>query len=98
MKTRIDAETIAALSSYRQACQLAWEMRHRPRMTLRQLSEEAGLYPSHATDYFSDNESRRELPARRIADVERVLGNTAISQWMAHQSGLPLALSQQGLA
>lgn len=76
------------LSSYRQACRFAWKLRAIRNMTQRTLAEHAGLYTSHCSDYFSLHENRRELPARHIAAVERVLGNTVISQWVAQQSNL----------
>jgi hypothetical protein len=64
-------------------------------MTRRTLAEFAGLYPPHVSDYFSQKPSRRELPARCVADVERVLCNTVISQWLAWRSGLTV-VQQRG--
>lgn len=40
------------------------------------------------SDYFAVRADRRELPARHVAAVEAVLGNTAMSQYLAQQSGL----------
>lgn len=57
-------------------------------ITRRHLAEQAGLYPTHVSDYFSVKENKRELPARHISTVERVLGNTVISQYQAAQSEL----------
>lgn len=84
----VPAEVVMSLRTYRQACRLAWKLRVVRNLTRRTLAEQAGLYTSHCSDYFSVHESRRELPARHIADVERVLGNTVISQWVAQQSSL----------
>lgn len=78
---------VMQLKSYRHACRLAWKLRH-PRITQRTLAELAALYPSHVSDYFCVHEQRRELPARHVAAVERVLGNTVISQYLAQQSAL----------
>lgn len=80
-------EAVSAVKSYRHACRLAWKLRS-PRITQRTLAELTGVYASHVTDYFSPRVDRRELPARKVAAVERVLGNTAISQWLAQQSQL----------
>ncbi len=80
-------EAVMNVRTYRHAGRLAWKLRN-PRITQRTLAELAGLYASHVTDYFSIRPERRELPARHVAAVERVLGNTAISQWLAQQSKL----------
>ena len=80
-------EVVMGIASFRHACRLAWKLR-RTRITQRTLAEVAGLYPSHVSDYFSLHAHRRELPARHVAAVELVLGNTAISQWLAQQSQL----------
>jgi hypothetical protein len=84
----VPPEVVKGLQSYRHACRLAWKLRFVRNMTHRTLAEVAGLYASHVSDYFSVHEQRRELPARHIAAVERVLGNTVISQWLAQQSRL----------
>ncbi len=83
----VPPELVAGLKTYRHACRAAWKLRN-PRITQRTLAELAGLYASHVTDYFSVRDDRRELPARHVAAVERVIGNTVISQWLAHQSRL----------
>jgi len=83
----VPPEVVMRIRNYRQACRLAWKLRH-PRITQRTLAELAALYPPHVSDYFSVHESRRELPARHVAAVEAVLGNTVVSQWLAQQSKL----------
>ncbi len=83
----VPPEVVMRVTSYRQACRLAWKLR-RTRLTQRTLAELAGLYPSHVSEYFSLHGDRRELPARYVAAVEAVLGNTVISQWLAQQSKL----------
>lgn len=87
-------EVVMGLPSYRHACRMAWKLRS-PRMTQRTLAELAGLYASHVTDYFSARPERRELPARHVAAVERVIGNTLISQWLAQQSQLTVLEEMQ---
>lgn len=84
----VPAEIVMQLASYKHACRLAWKLRVIRNMTKRTLAELAGLYASHVTDYFSLHDNKRELPARFIAVVEAILGNTVISQWVAQQSKL----------
>ncbi len=79
-------EVLRSLPTYRHACRLAWRLR-----VVRNLSRTAlaqavpGLYLSHVSDYFSAHAQRRELPARHVPDVERVLGNKVITQWLVHR-------------
>lgn len=87
-------EVIMKIPDYRHACRLAWKLR-RTRLTMRTLAEIAGLYTSHVSEYFSRHGDRRELPARYIASVERVLCNTVISQWLAQQSKLTVLEEMQ---
>lgn len=91
----VPPQVVMSLKSYRQACRLAWKLRQ-PRITYRTLAELVeGLYLSHVSDYFSVHEQRRELPARWIGQVEAVLGNTVISQWVAQQSRLTVLEEMQ---
>ena len=91
----VPAQVVMQVRSYRHACRLAWKLRSIRNLTRRTLAELTGLYTSHVSDYFSVNESRRELPARHIAAVEKVLGNTVISQWVAQQSHLTVLEEMQ---
>lgn len=84
----LPSSVIHTIKTYRQACRLAWKLRRVTGLTKRSLAEQAGLYASHVTDYFSINEARRELPAKHVAHVEKILGNTVISQWLAWQADL----------
>ena len=84
----VPGTVIRRLATWRAACRLAWKLRQRKTMTYRQLAEAAGLYPSHVSDYFSVQDKPRELPARQVDPVERVLGNTVMSQWLAWRSRL----------
>lgn len=86
---------VMGLHSYRHACRLAWKLRAVRNLTRRTLAEQTRLYTSHVSDYFSVHDNRRELPARHLADVERVLGNTVISQWIAQQSKLTVLEEMQ---
>ncbi|MBO4120259.1 XRE family transcriptional regulator [Cupriavidus gilardii] len=90
-----DAE-IAMCATYRDACALAWERRAQPGLTLQALAALADLYPSHVSDYFQraalnpKGNPRRSLPADKIADVERVLGNRILSQYLMHRGALTI--------
>lgn len=91
----VPPEVVMGIKSYRHACRLAWRLRFIRNMTQRTLAELAGLYPSHVSDFFSRREDRRELPARHVAAVERVIGNTVISQWLAQQAKLTVLEEMQ---
>lgn len=91
----VPAQVVMGVRSYRHACRLAWKLRAVRNLTRRTLAEQTSLYTSHVSDYFSLYPNRRELPARHIADVERVLGNTVISQWVAQQSKLTVLEEMQ---
>lgn len=91
----VPAQVVMGVRSYRHACRMAWKLRAVRNLTRRTLAEQTSLYTSHVSDYFSLHAHRRELPARHIADVERVLGNTVISQWVAQQSKLTVLEEMQ---
>ena len=91
----VPPEVVQGLQSFRHACRLAWKLRRVRNLSRRTLAEECGLYTSHVSDYFSQAEHRRELPARHVAAVERVLGNTVISQYLAQQSQLTVLEEMQ---
>lgn len=74
---------IKQCATYRDAVRLCWAFRRIRKMTTLTLAERAGFPPNHRTDYLSDKEDRRELPAKYIKAFEAECGNTAISQWFA---------------
>jgi hypothetical protein len=92
----LPASLIAQCRTYRDACALAWEYRASPSLTKQVLAVLADLYHQHSSDYFhrekanANGRARRDLPAEKIADVERVLGNRAISQYLARRGMLTL--------
>lgn len=92
----VPPEVVRSVPTYRHACRMAWKLRS-ARITQRTLAELAGLYTSHVSDYFSLHSTRRELPARHVAAVEAVVGNTLISQWLAQQSHLTVMEELQAL-
>ena len=76
---------IRTIKSYREACRVCRQLSSRRLLKLTSLAEEAGLVSQHCTDYFhvDDAPKRRSLPFESIDAVERVYGNTAISQYRA---------------
>jgi hypothetical protein len=100
----VDRELIAACRSYREAVRMCWQMRTRTNLTKSKLVEEINellalrntadtrVYASHVTDYLSEKPSKRarNLPPDTIDAFERSCGNRFISQWNAHQAGLPV--------
>lgn len=86
----VDSVIVGALPTYRSAVRKCWELRTRPGMTIRLLAYEAELYASHASDYISAHEGKRELPARHVNAFEIACGNRAISQWLAAQARLTI--------
>lgn len=79
---------IKACSTYRDAVRLCWALRRVKKMTTLTLSERAGFPSNHRSDYLSDDETKRELPAKYIRAFEYECGNTAISQWFASNAKL----------
>lgn len=85
---------VAKINTYRDAVRMCWIHRRAQRMTQNTLAELAGMYPQHVTDYLCDSgkdrhgKDRRDMPAKYIKEFEAVTGNTFVSQWLAHQSGL----------
>jgi AraC-like DNA-binding protein len=93
----VPAQVLRAAHTYRQAVRLCRQVSPRRHINLRQLAEEAGLTYQHVSDYFNpdDRATRRSLPGEHVAAVERVLGNTAISQWHASQAHLTVLEEMQ---
>ena len=91
---RLDAPSVVpdanvkACQSFRDAVRLCWSLRRSKSMTKRSLAEHAGLYASHVTDHLSDDDAKRDLPAKHIKACEYVCGNSAISQWIAMNAKL----------
>lgn len=86
----VDREIVDACKSYRDAVRACWDMRTRRNMTKRKLAEDAGLYPSHVTDYLSEVPKKRDLPASKVNDFELQCGNRMVSQWLARQANLTI--------
>lgn len=84
------AQLVAIARTYREAVRLAWQIRRVHNMTRRQLAAEAGLHFQHVTDYLhaDDKPQRRDLPAKKIAEFEAIVGNTLVSQWLAARAKL----------
>lgn len=101
---RLDAPSVVpdayikACASYRDAVRLCWALRRVKKMTTATLAQEAGFPSSHRSDYLSDDEGKRELPARYIKAFESTAGNTAISQWIARGAKLTILEELQARA
>lgn len=101
---RLDAPSVVpdayvkACSSYRDAVLLCWALRRVKKMTSLTLAEAAGFATNHRSDYLSDDDTKRELPAKYIKAFEAVTGNTAISQWIARGAKLTVLEELQARA
>jgi hypothetical protein len=89
-------ESIAACASFRDAVCLAWEHRALRGMTQRTLAELLEIPGSHMSNMLNKDDvdrhgkPRQDLPARKIAEFERVVGNRAVSQYLARLAALTL--------
>lgn len=91
----VPADHIKACQTYRDAVRLCWRLRRVKGMTTLSLAESAGFPTNHRSDYLSDNEDKRELPAKYIKAFEYVCGNTAVSQWIAMNAKLTVIEEMQ---
>jgi hypothetical protein len=89
-------EAIAACATFRDAVLLGWKHRARSGMTQRTLAELLDVKPSHMSNMLNreavdrHGKPRQDLPARLVADFERVVGNRAVSQWLTRMAMLTL--------
>lgn len=89
-------EEIAKCSTFRDACALAWKHRAVVGMTHQMLAALADLQHQHVSDYFhadplnSKGYARRPLPAEKIDEVERVLGNHVLTQFLVWRGQMTL--------
>lgn len=86
----VPTDIVNQCKSFRDAVRMCWQLKPRTRLTKAQLAEETGCYASHITDYLSDKETTRNLPAERIAAFEVACGNRLITQWLASQAHLTI--------
>jgi hypothetical protein len=86
----VDVELVKACRTYRDVVRACWNLRTRRSLTKRVLAEETGSYAPHISDYLSDDDNRRDLPAKRIAAFETSCGNRMITQWLAMQANLTI--------
>lgn len=95
----VPVDLIRQCRTYRDVVRLGWQLRRVHHMTQRQLACEAGLRPQHVTDYLNadDKPTRRSLPAECIAAFEAVVGNTAVSQWLAWRATLTVLEEMQAM-
>ncbi|MBM2769897.1 helix-turn-helix domain-containing protein [Burkholderia anthina] len=92
----IAPESIAECATFRDAVCLAWDMRAVRGMTQRTLAERLEVPASHLSNMLNRDpvdrhgKPRQDLPAKLIADFERVVGNRAVSQYLARMAMLTL--------
>ncbi|VVE53137.1 hypothetical protein PCO31111_04867 [Pandoraea communis] len=95
-KTFVPTAALEACESYRDAVRLAWESRANQGMTQRFLGVACALYAPHVSDYLakdamdSKGNRRRDLPAEKIDEFERVVGNRAVSQYLMRKAMLTI--------
>ena len=90
----VPPQIIMRLTSWRQACRMAWKLRH-PRITQRTFAELSGCYAPHVSDYFSVHDNKREMPARHAGIACRVLGNKVLVQYLAQECKVTLLEEMQ---
>lgn len=88
-------ELVECCTSYRDAVRMCFEYRRVKGMNRKTVAEHAGIHVPHISDYLSDDETKREMPARYIQAFESVCGNTCISQWIASQARLTVLEEMQ---
>jgi hypothetical protein len=92
---RIDAPSVVPPSAlrlvrnYREAVRLCWALRRAKGLKPVDLGR-FGFTRQHVTDYLHEDDAptRRSLPPQRIEEFEDLMGNTAISQWIAGRARL----------
>jgi hypothetical protein len=89
------ADLIARCKTYRDAVRMCFAYRRVKGMNRKTVAELAGIHVPHISDYLSDDDTKREMPARYIPDFEDVCGNTCISQWIALQAQLTVMEEMQ---
>lgn len=99
-------DAISACPSFRDAVRLAWENRVQRGMTQSMLAAELQIPNSHMSGILSrtpvdrHGKARRDLPARSIAEFERLVGNHAVTQYLMRMGMLTLmeeVLSRENL-
>jgi hypothetical protein len=92
---RIDAPSVVPPSAlgivrnYRDAVRLCWALRRAKGLKPADLGQ-FGFTRQHVGDYLNvdDHPTRRSLPGQRIKEFEDLMGNNAITQWLASQARL----------
>lgn len=83
-------EEIQRARSYRDIVRICWAHRTRKHLSQRTLAEETGMLASHITDYLSEDDAKRDMPAKYVQEFEVSMGNRAITQWFAYRAQLNL--------
>ncbi|MEK6419996.1 MAG: helix-turn-helix transcriptional regulator [Burkholderia gladioli] len=89
-------ESLSECRSFRDAVCLAWDLRETRGMTQRTLAEQLDVPASHLSNMLNrepvdrHGKPRQDLPAKLIAAFELVVGNRAVSQYLARMAMLTL--------
>ena len=84
----VPLQYVTACKTFREAVRVAFSLKQRAEgWTNAELARAAKLTPQHVSDYLAkdDKPGRRDLPAQKVAEFERAVGNTLVSQWLAAQ-------------
>lgn len=85
----VPTTTLRLAKNYREAVRLCWALRRAKGMRPIDLGR-YGFTRQHVTDYLNEDDApkRRNLPPWRIREFEDLMGNSAISQWIAGDARL----------
>lgn len=92
----LSRDSVAECASFRDAVRLAWKHRAVRGMTQRTLAELLEVKTSHMSNMLNHQavdrhgKPRQDLPARYIAEFERVVGNRAVTQYLTRMAMLTL--------
>lgn len=92
----LPSHEVVACGSFRDAVRLAWRSRAVRCMTKKDLADALGVAASHMSNMLNRDAAdrhgkpRQDLPARLVADFERVVGNHAVTQYLTRVALLTL--------
>jgi hypothetical protein len=92
-------QRLLSVGTYRQAVALCWSLRREFGDGVQSACARfIGAQVSHMSAYLSDDDSKRDMPAKFIHAFEVWCGNTAISQFLARGSKLTVVEEFQARA
>lgn len=83
--------------TYREAVRLCWTLRRAKGLLPADVARICGFVRQHVSDYLNadDKPGRRDLPPQGIKDFEDLMGNTAVTQWLASRQSLTVIEEMQ---